>query len=199
MPNKFINAVFLIGLIVCGIGCKGCNSTPTDLHSIGGSNPPEVYASAGVIYPEYKITFALPDKMELERYHNLLQATTEEAVRLWNQFLGVNLFVVGVNKETTALITFKLVPELESTEERYGEVMAKVVVRDYVKGQCEVWITPEGAEKWKVIAHEMGHCLGFNHTENVLSLMYPNPAKGSFTQQMIDIVLTKLNNKKGTE
>ena len=42
-------------------------------------------------------------------------------------------------------------------------------------------------DNWKVVAHELLHCLGFGHSDFTESMMYPKAVGGTFTTPMLPI------------
>lgn len=52
---------------------------------------------------------------------------------------------------------------------------------------CNVMIDFEAVHQWKIVAHELLHCVGFGHSDNWPSLMHANNADGDFTNQMVPL------------
>ena len=52
---------------------------------------------------------------------------------------------------------------------------------------CNIIIDPEGTQNWKIVAHEVLHCVGFGHSTQWESIMFPYNANGSFTQEMVPL------------
>ena len=52
---------------------------------------------------------------------------------------------------------------------------------------CNVIMDPEGAQQWKIVAHELLHCLGFGHALQFESMMHAHNGNGDFTNQMVPL------------
>lgn len=50
---------------------------------------------------------------------------------------------------------------------------------------CKVVLEPSSAEQWKLIAHELLHCMGFGHSDLRESLLYYRASQGDFTNEMV--------------
>lgn len=57
----------------------------------------------------------------------------------------------------------------------------------YAYDSCEVDVSEFGATYWEVYAHELGHCLGFDHVTDRPSIMNPHPdaTNGAADQAML--------------
>ena len=56
----------------------------------------------------------------------------------------------------------------------------------YAYDSCQIFVSAAGAPYWQVYAHELGHCLGFQHVTDRDSIMNPHPvANDAWDQSML--------------
>lgn len=52
-----------------------------------------------------------------------------------------------------------------------------------------IYIRPRTRDSWPLIAHELGHCLGLQHTKNPSSIMYPMTySHQKITEEIISVL-----------
>ena len=104
-----------------------------------------------------------------------------KAIAWWNALAGRPLFVVTT--AATAQVTIQ--PDTGGcgpvTSERVACTTALpssgvfVSPPAYAYSSCEVDVSELGATYWEVYAHELGHCLGFDHVTDRPSIMNVHP------------------------
>ncbi len=62
----------------------------------------------------------------------------------------------------------------------------------YNQCSCRILISPGFEDNWRVLSHEIGHCLGFGHSGDIRSLMYAGLTDNHFTQEFVDIIKQRL-------
>ncbi len=144
-----------------------------------GCSPAHLYsASAG---------FNRPDTITVQASG----AEASAAVDWWNSLAGRQLFelTTGPAQITIQTDTGFCGP---ITSERVACTMAlptSGVFADppiYSYDSCEVYVSAAGAIYWQVYAHELGHCLGFQHVTDRESIMNPHPiANNAWDQSML--------------
>ncbi len=146
---------------------------------VAGCSPPHLYsASAGF---SRTATIAV-------------QASGPEAtaaITWWNTIAGRQLFALTAGP---AQITIQTDAGFcgPTTTERVActeALPASGVFADpptYAYSSCEIFVSPVGAAYWQVYAHELGHCLGFQHVTDRDSIMNPHPiANDAWDQSML--------------
>ena len=123
-----------------------------------------------------------------------VQATGAEAtnaVNWWNGLAGRQLFVLttGPAQITIQTDTGACGP---ISSERVACTAALPVSGKfadppaYAYDTCKVFVSAAGAAYWQVYAHELGHCLGFDHVTDRESIMNPHPiASDVWDQSML--------------
>lgn len=53
----------------------------------------------------------------------------------------------------------------------------------YAYNSCHIYVSTAGASYWEVYAHELGHCLGFQHVTDRASIMNPHPVANDLWDQ----------------
>jgi hypothetical protein len=53
----------------------------------------------------------------------------------------------------------------------------------YAYNSCQIFVDPAGAPYWEVYAHELGHCLGFQHVTDRDSIMNVHPVANDMWDQ----------------
>ena len=107
-----------------------------------------------------------------------IEATS--AVNWWNTRAGRQLFVLtaGPAQITIQSDTGFCGP---TTSERVACTQALPTTGrfadppSYAYATCEIFVSTAGAPYWQVYAHELGHCLGFDHVTDRESIMNPHP------------------------
>jgi hypothetical protein len=117
------------------------------------------------------------------------EATT--AVNWWNSRAGRQLFVLTTGPAQVTIQTDNGSCGPISTERvactealplsgRFADPPA------YAYDSCEIFVSSAGAPYWEVFAHELGHCLGFDHVTDRESIMNPHPiASDVWDQSML--------------
>jgi hypothetical protein len=136
--------------------------------AVAGCSPPHLYSASAGFSRTATIT---------------VQASGPEAtaaVDWWNNLAGRQLFqlTVGPAQITIQTDTGFCGP---TTTERVACTEAlptSGVFADpptYAYDSCHIFIGAAGAPYWQVYAHELGHCLGFEHVTDRESIMNPHP------------------------
>lgn len=91
----------------------------------------------------------------------------DRALGYWNGAAGRLLLV----RDDAGPITIYNGDAVRGSKECPGGNCAAPVAADgrfsypptYPYARCEVYLTAAGAQQWTVVAHELGHCLGYDH------------------------------------
>jgi hypothetical protein len=100
------------------------------------------------------------------------------AVDYWNRLAGRPVFLLS---STSSLVTVKTGEGICDAGLVACAAPASVVDHawhpnmDYAFEGCDVYLLPTAVGDWAVIAHELGHCLGFDHVTDWPSVMTPSP------------------------
>lgn len=131
---------------------------------------PNVYET---LSPPYRISFAT----ELDAQQGDFNALAL-AVEMWND---AHEGLLVVDRDPTANFLIYIGPYEDLLEDARGGSLR------FPEGQiCAIYIPSENATDFSLLAHEIGHCLGFDHTQNAGSIMYEEP--GDTSQISPDIV-----------
>lgn len=147
-------------------------SVPSDAHLLR-----EGWKTCG----EYRIGVDPREHLNDERKERLRSAS-RKAMETWNALLGFPLFVeVDMKLCTNRDINIKLDENPDRGFSLYG--------REFFDTWCGCSITVgENAISWQVVAHELGHCIGLDHSTSEESLMYEYANGGKITQEMLEVV-----------
>ena len=116
------------------------------------------------------------DASEYYKYEVILvdDILDEEALQWamegWNSLAGEDI-LTHTSQEYKAFVYYDPGLDALGTQERDFE------------GNCIVKISPLQSGLWKLYAHELGHCLGFDHADVEESLMYKQLKGGHFTTE----------------
>jgi hypothetical protein len=101
-----------------------------------------------------------------------------EAAAYWNQLAGRTLFAIGAS---ASQVTLRAGEGVCGT----GAVACSAPISaidhtwhpdmNYPYSHCDVYVLSAWVGNWSVIAHELGHCLGFEHVTDWLSVMTSPP------------------------
>lgn len=83
----------------------------------------------------------------------------QEAIDFWNKSLGVKVYEMSDDG-----IEIMRVDSLNEGE---------IGNASFLNVKCEIKVT---ISEWHIIAHELGHCIGFGHTDDKNSIMYFIPS-----------------------
>ncbi|MCC6272076.1 MAG: matrixin family metalloprotease [Deltaproteobacteria bacterium] len=137
---------------------------------------PNVYEG---LSPPYRISFAT----EIDAQQGDFDALAL-AVEMWND---AHDGLLVIDRDPTANFLVYIGPYEDLLEgARAGSLR-------FPEGQiCAIYLPTETASDFPVIAHEIGHCLGFDHTQNAGSIMYEEPGDASQISPDIVEVLAQL-------
>jgi len=137
---------------------------------------PNVYES---LSPPYRISFATEIDAQQGDFNALALA-----VEMWND---AHQDLLVIDRDPTSNFLIYIGPYEDLLEDaRAGSLR-------FPEGQiCAIYLPTEVASDFPVIAHEIGHCLGFDHTQNAGSIMYEEPGDASLISPDIVEVLAEL-------
>ncbi|KAB2843010.1 matrixin family metalloprotease [bacterium] len=137
---------------------------------------PNVYET---LSPPYRISFAT----ELDAQQGDFNALAL-AVEMWND---AHEGLLVIDRDPTANFLIYIGPYEDLLEDARGGSLR------FPEGQiCAIYIPSENATDFSLLAHEIGHCLGFDHTQNAGSIMYEEPGDASQISPDIVEVLAQL-------
>lgn len=173
--------LFLLLLTACG-GVASPQSEPT-------SNSPYIegrYACENYTLAFQRVNF---------QYGGVDPAEVYKAVDAWNEALGprITLLDSPSNDNNPYKDPEKAKTHIFVEADPDLEVAGNIIFRNYV-GPCSCWIRMAPGAVWQEIAHEIGHCLGLNHTTENGSIMEAFVDIGAYiTQENVDLVLEHTN------
>lgn len=126
------------------------------------------------------------------------QAAIERAMALWNESLGDTRFI-GLDSPSKEDNPFRDENAARSailvyiTDDQKPQGLAQYLSL-YGPCACAISMLPEAANVSLLLAHELGHCLGLNHTNEPGSIMEAYVDSDAFiSQENIDLVLEHTN------
>jgi len=136
--------------------------------AVTGCSPPHLYSTSAGFSRTATIT---------------VQATGPEAtaaVTWWNSLAGRAIFeltagTAQITIHTDTAFCGPITTERVACTEALPASGAFADPPTYAYNSCEVFVSPVGAAYWQVYAHELGHCLGFQHVTDRDSIMNPHP------------------------
>ncbi len=134
---------------------------------------PNVYEA---LFPPYRISFATEIDEQQADFGSLALA-----VEAWNDLAPGVLVIVD---DITAQFLIYVGPyvDLLTDDARAGALRIE-------EGQiCAIFIHSENVRDVPLLTHEIGHCLGFDHTQNSASIMYHSPQ--DYSAMTFDIAQT---------
>ncbi len=162
-------------------GCGSINGNPYEVINLG----------AGIEVYDYKIPLCSNYGIYAT---NDFGNTIDVVVDAYNTILDKDSFLQVIDiidsQEVKGIIEIKSVDIISDRPSAAGQAIGP---RMNKSGQCycEILIQNNSKNSWNVLAHEIGHCLGFDHNNDSRSLMY-GTAGGSFTQEFVDILQQQL-------
>lgn len=134
---------------------------------------PNVYEA---LFPPYRVSFAT----EIDERQGDFGALAL-AVEAWND-IAPGLLEIDDDVTSPFLIYVGPYEQFLDHDARGGSLRIE-------EGQvCAIFIRSENVEDVALITHELGHCLGFDHTENSASIMYKSPQ--DYSAMTFDIAQT---------
>lgn len=138
---------------------------------------------------EYRIAFDARDRLT-EEERATVRSTGLQAIALWNQALGFELFrEVADDKCLPKDINIRQV-------ETQGALATAVYGPGLFSGSwcgCAIFVDPQAISSYKVVAHELGHCLGLSHSKNPGSLMYKFAENGELSKEVVELVASRID------
>ena len=158
---------FILGLSLALAGCGGWDAYLRE---------PNVYET---LSPPYRISYATEIDEQQGDFDSLALA-----VEMWNDAHD-GLLVIDRDPTSNFLLYMGSYEDLLE-DARGGSLRIP-------EGQiCAIYIPTENAGDVALLAHEIGHCLGFDHTQNAGSIMYEEPQDFSLISPDIVQVLDEL-------
>jgi hypothetical protein len=148
--------------------CAGAALVGVIAFTIAGCSPAHLYsASAGFSRAETITVHASG-------------AEATAAVNWWNTLAGRQLFelTTGPARVTIQTDTGFCGPTTSDRVACTEALPTSGVFADpptYAYDSCAIFVSTAGAIYWQVYAHELGHCLGFEHVTDRESIMNPHP------------------------
>jgi hypothetical protein len=144
-----------------------------------GCSPPHLYSASAGFSRTATITV------------NATGAEATNAVNWWNTRAGRPMFVLtaGPAQITIQTDTGFCGPTTSDRVACTQALPATGAFADpptYAYNSCQIFVSTAGASYWQVYAHELGHCLGFDHVTDRDSIMNPHPiASDAWDQSML--------------
>lgn len=137
---------------------------------------PNVYES---LNPPYRISFATEIDAQQADFSALALA-----VEMWND---AHDGLLVIDRDPTSNFLIYIGPYEDLLDEARGGSLR------IPEGQiCAIYIPSENVSDTPLLAHEIGHCLGFDHTQNAGSIMYEEPSETSLISPDIIETLDEL-------
>lgn len=160
MGRTLLAALFCLSLAACG----GWDAYLRE---------PNVYEA---LFPPYQVSFGSEIDEQQADFGALALA-----VEAWND-IAPGLLVITDDVTSPFLIYV-------GPYERFLDDHARAGSLRIEDGQiCSIFVKSENVSDVALLTHELGHCLGFDHTQNSASIMYKSPQ--DYSAMTFDIVQT---------
>lgn len=116
----------------------------------------------------------------------------DAAMAWWNSLAGRQLFATATTNDWSGVWVYHGVvgacPDARACAQPVDATGTWHPDMTYPYRWCDVLAAP-GEAAWNVLAHELGHCLGFRHVDDRVSIMGSsdaNPSNAAADQQMLE-------------
>lgn len=155
VPTWLHWVLYLTFLVMFSLWCGGCASTQRLEQSSVGA---ETYLGSGVL-ESYKVTI------------DFESAVFQDAIARWNEVAGRELFVADDSGVGEVVVQLEDADHFQPLNDEDNVAYAE----SDGGTNCFVHVLADSYAiyMWQLYAHELGHCLGFQHSANASSLMFP--------------------------
>ncbi len=117
----------------------------------------------------------------------------DNAIERWNDAMGFEIFTYGGAQGQLerggAFVDIQVVPEIEEGD--YSGIAWNLLEADGCG--CRVHIRADHEGDLKTYIHELGHCLGLDHSTKAFSVMNPDVQVTNITPEMVHLVERNLD------